>query len=208
MERRRHGTEEFRDPVVRHPAFRRRTRHSLCSGHRALRPLVLGAPGPPGAPQGARVGGARHQGHHHLPARRPGRRPRQGSLVRGLPGRELRRRLALAETAGSAAPERSVLAMPRGPLSVLRGSRRERAGDRRRLKVARALALALAAGCAAPRTNVVLVTLDGTRWQEIFGGANRELIENRKETGEIRATQAAFWRDTPEERRRALAPFL
>jgi hypothetical protein len=71
-----------------------------------------------------------------------------------------------------------------------------------------ALLFVLAAGCAAPRPSVVLVTIDGTRWQEIFGGADQALLENRKETGEIPATRKAFWRDSAPERRRALAPFL
>ena len=71
-----------------------------------------------------------------------------------------------------------------------------------------AVLLLLAAGCAAPRSNVVLVTMDGTRWQEIFGGADPALLENRKYKEEGRATRDAFWQETPEERRRALAPFL
>jgi hypothetical protein len=76
------------------------------------------------------------------------------------------------------------------------------------VRVGPALFFVLAAGCAAPRPSVVLVTIDGTRWQEIFGGADRELLEGKKETGEIPATQKAFWRDSALERRRALAPFL
>ncbi|MBV8881713.1 MAG: alkaline phosphatase family protein [Planctomycetaceae bacterium] len=76
------------------------------------------------------------------------------------------------------------------------------------MKTASALLLLLAAGCAAPRSNVVLVTIDGTRWQEIFRGADLRLVENRKETGDVPGTRTAFWRESLDERRRALAPFL
>ena len=71
-----------------------------------------------------------------------------------------------------------------------------------------ALLLVLAAGCAAARPSVVLVTIDGTRWQEIFAGADPGLLEKEKETGEIPAARKAFWRESAQERRRALAPFL
>src|SRR6185503_18247213 len=57
--------------------------------------------------------------------------------------------------------------------------------------------------------NVVLVTYDGLRWQEVFSGADEVLLT--KENGGVRDVQAerkAFWRDTPEARREALLPFL
>jgi len=66
----------------------------------------------------------------------------------------------------------------------------------------------LTAGCAGARSNVVLVTIDGTRWQEIFDGADLRLLENKKETGDVAAGRKAFWRESVEERRAALAPFL
>jgi hypothetical protein len=69
--------------------------------------------------------------------------------------------------------------------------------------------LALMTACAATRgPSVILVTIDGTRWQEVFGGADLAMIENKRETGEIQSTRKAFWRDSLEERRRALMPFL
>ena len=57
--------------------------------------------------------------------------------------------------------------------------------------------------------NVVYVTLDGFRWQEVFRGAEESLI-SEKDGGvkDIPAIRKAFWRDTPEERREALMPFL
>lgn len=76
------------------------------------------------------------------------------------------------------------------------------------MRRAAAFLLFLGAGCASARSNVVVVTIDGTRWQEIFGGAELALIENKKETGDVAGARKAFWREDLEERRMALAPFL
>ncbi len=57
--------------------------------------------------------------------------------------------------------------------------------------------------------NVILITTDGLRWQEVFSGADPELMN--KEHGGLadeQATRAAFWRDAPQARREALMPFL
>lgn len=57
--------------------------------------------------------------------------------------------------------------------------------------------------------NVILITYDGLRWQEIFGGAEEQLMN--KENGGVRKIpelKERFWRDTPEERRAALLPFF
>ena len=57
--------------------------------------------------------------------------------------------------------------------------------------------------------NIILVTLDGVRTQEIFGGADKALMH--KDFGGVRdlpALEKKFWRDTPEARRAALMPFL
>ena len=58
--------------------------------------------------------------------------------------------------------------------------------------------------------NVVLITYDGLRWQEVFGGCDETLL-NREEGGGVRdipLLKTRFWRDTPEERRAALLPFF
>jgi hypothetical protein len=57
--------------------------------------------------------------------------------------------------------------------------------------------------------NVIVVTLDGVRWQEVFGGAAPELM-NRPHGGVVDSASLAkrFWRETPEARRAALLPFL
>ena len=61
-----------------------------------------------------------------------------------------------------------------------------------------------------PKTqNIILVTTDGLRWQEVFTGADPELMN--KENGGIRDTNAirqTFWCGTPEARRETLMPFF
>jgi hypothetical protein len=58
--------------------------------------------------------------------------------------------------------------------------------------------------------NVVLITYDGLRWQEVFAGCDETLL-NREQGGGVRdvpALKDRFWRDTPEMRREALLPFF
>jgi hypothetical protein len=72
-----------------------------------------------------------------------------------------------------------------------------------------ALGAALAAPAASPPArNVVLVTTDGLRWQEVFAGADERLINKENGVDEPEEVRRAFWRDTPEARRQALLPFL
>jgi len=57
--------------------------------------------------------------------------------------------------------------------------------------------------------NVLLFTLDGLRWQEVFAGADEALVtEVAGGVEDLDATREEFWRPTPEERRRAVMPFL
>lgn len=64
---------------------------------------------------------------------------------------------------------------------------------------------------AAPKTRtVVLIVSDGLRWQEVFTGADPLLLDAKNggswmDEPELRKK---FWRDTPEERRRIVFPFL
>lgn len=72
------------------------------------------------------------------------------------------------------------------------------------------VALAFAANAADLKTkNVFLITTDGLRWQEVFTGAE-ELLLNKTNGGvnDVTALRQQFWRETPEERRKALLPFL
>lgn len=56
--------------------------------------------------------------------------------------------------------------------------------------------------------NIVVVTLDGMRWQEIFGGADIQLLNNKKYTKDSTGTSSRFWNDTLEQRRKKLFPFF
>jgi hypothetical protein len=64
-------------------------------------------------------------------------------------------------------------------------------------------------GQAQPATapHVILITIDGLRWQEFFGGAGREYFK-RNAKGSGGEPERRFWRDTPEERRALLMPFV
>ena len=74
------------------------------------------------------------------------------------------------------------------------------------------LAFAAPSHAAAPALqtrHVLLVMADGVRWQEVFTGAEEQLIS--KEHGGITKTndvRKEFWRDTPEARHEALMPFF
>jgi len=57
-------------------------------------------------------------------------------------------------------------------------------------------------------TKVILITLDGFRWQELFTGADSLLIANEKYVHDTTMLKKAFWRDTDKERREALMPFF
>ena len=54
--------------------------------------------------------------------------------------------------------------------------------------------------------NVVLITLDGLRWQEVFRGAERRLLDSELYTAE--KNRDIFWVSDAEGRRRLLMPFL
>jgi hypothetical protein len=78
--------------------------------------------------------------------------------------------------------------------------------------------LALAAGLAAlplaaadPKThNVILITLDGARTQEIFGGFDIEIARSQVKKGQVedQPLYKRYWAPSAEERRAKLMPFL
>jgi hypothetical protein len=80
---------------------------------------------------------------------------------------------------------------------------------------ASALLACLAAGPAAAQPpgghNVILVTLDGVRVQEFFGGMD-PVLANAPEADsgiyDAKVTNGRWWRESPEERREALMPFI
>jgi hypothetical protein len=88
-----------------------------------------------------------------------------------------------------------------------------------RLALVLAAALASVLGASAPDTqapspgagavdNVIVVTLDGLRWQEFFGGAERALFGKDAEKADPPTAVKRFLRDTPDARRSALMPFM
>jgi hypothetical protein len=56
--------------------------------------------------------------------------------------------------------------------------------------------------------NIVIVTLDGMRWQEVFGGADSAILKNKKYTKDSSGTSNDFWLNEAIERRKKLFPFL
>ena len=58
--------------------------------------------------------------------------------------------------------------------------------------------------------NVILVTLDGVRTQELFAGMDATIAADDARSGaeDIAVTRKRYWRDTPEERRAALMPWF
>lgn len=74
-----------------------------------------------------------------------------------------------------------------------------------------AILLLLAINCSYAQNkteNLVIVTLDGMRWQEVFGGADSALLKNKKYTKDSSATSGKFWTMDANNRRKKLFPFL
>ncbi len=58
--------------------------------------------------------------------------------------------------------------------------------------------------------NVVFITVDGWRIQEMFGGMDGTIARKEKDSGiyDLERARRRFWRDTPDGRRAALLPFF
>lgn len=57
-------------------------------------------------------------------------------------------------------------------------------------------------------SKVILITLDGLRWQELFSGADPQLINNKKYVDDTTALKELFWKSTAKKRRETLMPFV
>jgi hypothetical protein len=75
-------------------------------------------------------------------------------------------------------------------------------------KTLTALALALASLPCFAKPNVILVTIDGLRWQEVFQGADKHLIEHKQFVKHADELKAQFWHNDTLVRREKLMPFL
>jgi hypothetical protein len=55
---------------------------------------------------------------------------------------------------------------------------------------------------------LVIITLDGLRWQELFNGADSSIINDPQYNADVSNTKALYWASTKEERRKKLMPFF
>jgi hypothetical protein len=82
----------------------------------------------------------------------------------------------------------------------------------KRLAVLTTAILLLNCSLAAQRNteNLILITLDGVRYQELFGGLDLDILKATVKDGkpEDTKTYKRFWADTPKERREKLMPFF
>ena len=72
------------------------------------------------------------------------------------------------------------------------------------------LTLTCAAAAQNKTENVILITLDGARTQEIFGGLDLDILKDKTRKGRVEDTALykKYWADTPEARREKLMPFF
>ena len=56
--------------------------------------------------------------------------------------------------------------------------------------------------------NIILITMDGLRWQELFTGADSSLISDKQYVKNPQALSDRFWRSSIEARRETLMPFF
>src|SRR6478609_7924484 len=56
--------------------------------------------------------------------------------------------------------------------------------------------------------NLVMIALDGMRWQEIFGGVDSTILHNGKFTRDLKDLKEKFWAEDKAERRKKLMPFF
>ena len=59
-----------------------------------------------------------------------------------------------------------------------------------------------------PADNVIFITLDGLRWQEVFRGIDARLARNEEYVRQSNLLMNRFWRETADERAETLLPFL
>lgn len=70
------------------------------------------------------------------------------------------------------------------------------------------LVLLCASGQAQPAENIFIIATDGTRWQEIFGGADSALLHDPAYVQDTALSRQLYWAPSPDERRKRLMPFF
>ena len=70
--------------------------------------------------------------------------------------------------------------------------------------------LSLSALAQTKTENVILITFDGARTQEIFGGLDLDILKDKTRRGKVEDSTLykKYWADTPEARREKLMPFF
>ncbi|MEO6233057.1 MAG: alkaline phosphatase family protein [Ferruginibacter sp.] len=71
-----------------------------------------------------------------------------------------------------------------------------------------AMSLQIEAQHSSKPQNIFIITTDGFRWQEVFNGADYQLINNEKYTEDTLLTKEMFWNDDIKLRRKMLMPFF
>ena len=56
--------------------------------------------------------------------------------------------------------------------------------------------------------NIILVTIDGFRWQELFNGADSSFLHNKQLVENTSKYEKRYWNDNLAERRKMLLPFI
>lgn len=56
-------------------------------------------------------------------------------------------------------------------------------------------------------SRLIIITIDGLRWQEVFMGAEESILSDSKQVRDTKLSRQTYWRSTPEERRETLMPF-
>lgn len=77
-------------------------------------------------------------------------------------------------------------------------------------KILFALLLFSTLKCFSQKTeNVIIITTDGFRWQEVFGGMDKDIANNKRfHHGDSSYIFSTYWADNAEERRKKLMPFF
>ncbi|MDN5200603.1 phosphoglyceromutase [Fulvivirgaceae bacterium BMA10] len=71
-----------------------------------------------------------------------------------------------------------------------------------------AFCIGLAASAQNKTENIFIITWDGFRWQELFTGADANLIEDKEYVHHPEELKKRFWSNNAEERRKKLLPFI
>ena len=59
-----------------------------------------------------------------------------------------------------------------------------------------------------PENKIFIITLDGFRWEEVFNGADAELLSDARSTADTAFAKALYWDEDPVVRRKRLLPFF